>query len=519
MGKYPYFPKVKTEWSKQQTFDGITIKEVTTPSENPPANYMKIYFKSDGKLYKLNSSGVETVSNSTVSAITQALLDAKANINNPTFTGVVAIPNVSNLETAVVANTAKVGITSGQASAITANTAKTGITSGQASNITTNNDKVGITSGQTNAIIANTAKTGITSGQSSAITANTAKISLTDNSVTLAKLAHGTADKYLGFDASGVPAELTVSAGGGQAGDMIIPLDTTLGNSTVPAVSDFYTSSDSGNYGVSVVQSGWNGIASGVIGNVIDGNLGTSVNFSGTSTSPTVTVDFGSNQTGVVKHMANGRGGFILSLETSTDGSSWTQQSTHTFTGGSSSWGSTITEGSSGSVTFRYARTKWVTTTSSLKNLLLHGIFLERGKLGLGDVDNTAPWTSNSESTPNVYYSIGGTKELSQIGVKLDRTLTTVTSLTIEYSTDTTFSGETVRTVLVSDFTDDTWRYLTIPRMINDRQYVRIAGVGTGVLSVWSAVYLSPTSADFDRKHFHKYLNPLSTDSNSEDSN
>jgi hypothetical protein len=163
MGKYPYFPKVKSEWNKQQTFDGITIKEVTTPSENPPSNYMKLYFKADGKLYKLNSSGVETVSNATVSAITQALLDAKANLASPTFTGVVAIPNIANLETAVTANTAK---------------------------------------------------TGISTSQASAITANTAKISLTDNSVTLAKLAHGTANKTLGFDASGNPAELTA---GGRA--------------------------------------------------------------------------------------------------------------------------------------------------------------------------------------------------------------------------------------------------------------------------------------------------------------
>jgi hypothetical protein len=65
----------------------------------------------------------------------------------------------NSINTAIAANTAKTGITSGQASAITANTAKTGITSGQAS-----------------AITANTAKTGITSGQASAITANTAKV-------------------------------------------------------------------------------------------------------------------------------------------------------------------------------------------------------------------------------------------------------------------------------------------------------------------------------------------------------
>jgi len=61
-------------------------------------------------------------------------------------------------------------------SAIAANTAKTGITSGQASAITANTAKTGITTAQADAITANTAKTGITSGQASAITANTAKV-------------------------------------------------------------------------------------------------------------------------------------------------------------------------------------------------------------------------------------------------------------------------------------------------------------------------------------------------------
>ena len=46
------------------------------------------------------------------------------------------------INTEIAANTAKTGITSGQASAITANTAKTGITSGQASAITANTAKV-----------------------------------------------------------------------------------------------------------------------------------------------------------------------------------------------------------------------------------------------------------------------------------------------------------------------------------------------------------------------------------------
>ena len=60
MGKYPYFPKVQSTWDKKQKLNGISIKEITTP-DNPDADYEKLYFKSDGELYKLNSSGVESV--------------------------------------------------------------------------------------------------------------------------------------------------------------------------------------------------------------------------------------------------------------------------------------------------------------------------------------------------------------------------------------------------------------------------------------------------------------------------
>ena len=82
----------------------------------------------------------------------------------------------NSINAEITANTAKTGITSGQASAIVANTAKTGITSTQADAIVANTAKTGITSSQASAIVANTAKTGITSGQASAITANTAKV-------------------------------------------------------------------------------------------------------------------------------------------------------------------------------------------------------------------------------------------------------------------------------------------------------------------------------------------------------
>ena len=59
--------------------------------------------------------------------------------------------------------------------AIVANTAKTGITSAQSTAIVANSAKTGITSAQSTAIVANSAKTGITSSQSSAITSNTTK--------------------------------------------------------------------------------------------------------------------------------------------------------------------------------------------------------------------------------------------------------------------------------------------------------------------------------------------------------
>ncbi len=88
------------------------------------------------------------------------------------------------------------------------------------------------------AITANTAKTGITGAQASAITANTAKISLDDNSVTLAKLAHGTAGKFIGFNSStGVPEEQDAPASGaspfGNGADSdLSTLPSTLGTGT-----------------------------------------------------------------------------------------------------------------------------------------------------------------------------------------------------------------------------------------------------------------------------------------------
>ena len=67
--------------------------------------------KSDLSLVK-GDVGLGSVDNTAdsakpISSAAQTALDLKATINNPTFTGTIAIPNIANLETAVAANTLK----------------------------------------------------------------------------------------------------------------------------------------------------------------------------------------------------------------------------------------------------------------------------------------------------------------------------------------------------------------------------------------------------------------------------
>ena len=507
MGKYPYFPSVSTEWNKKQKFNSISIKEVTTPTENPDTGYMKLYFKSDGKLYKLNSSGVETVSNSTVSAITQALLDAKANINNPSFTGVVSIPNVANLETAVTANTAKVGITSGQASEITANTAKVGITSGQASNITTNNDKVGITSGQANEITANTAKVGITSGQASAITANTAKVSLDDNSVTLAKLAHGTADKYLGFDSSGVPEEKTVSAGAGD--NVIMQQDTTALNHT-------YSTTTTATTGASVD---------------ITITSESTPNTGGSSSSSTTTF------TNTTNYSFNSGGGTISGTfyGTINTGAGYAQQLTvyfknvaggtihsylfpNTLYANGTSVSVTLPAGDYALWSFRYKKfgNSYPTCSFSMVNNTWSGTRSEaRAPIEMNSATNdgsgSAIYYASIETTnPYVTTDFGSSTRLASVAI-MPRTQNTETIFQIQTSDDGS-TWVTNRTILASSLTSWIYNYVKLTPVV--ARYVRIYGY-SGASKVISfdeiKVKVGISDTSFLNAHYHKDISTTDT--------
>ena len=136
---------------------------------------------SDKVYVGLNGSWVEL--SSAIGDITEVIGGTNINVSGGT-SGAATVNLDSSVTDAIALNTAKTGITTGQASAITANSAKTGISSSQASAITANTSKTGITSSQASAISANTAKTGISTAQASAISANSAKVSDVNHNVT-----------------------------------------------------------------------------------------------------------------------------------------------------------------------------------------------------------------------------------------------------------------------------------------------------------------------------------------------
>ncbi len=141
------------------------------------------------------------------------------------------------INSAIAANTAKTGITSGQASAITANTAKTGITSGQASAITANTAKV-----------TNATHTGDVKG-SGALTIATDAVTTTkilDGAITAAKINSAVAlggpslgtDSVIRTNAQTISENITIGA-------------TTNGMSAGPiTIADSYTVTVNGNWSI-----------------------------------------------------------------------------------------------------------------------------------------------------------------------------------------------------------------------------------------------------------------------------
>ena len=115
---------------------------------------------------------------------------------------------------AVTANTAKVGITTQQASDITTNNSKVGITTQQASDITTNNAKVGITTAQADAITANTAKNSYPSADATKLAGIEAGAEV--NPTSTDELSEGSSNLY--YTEARVSANTSVAANTSKVG-------------------------------------------------------------------------------------------------------------------------------------------------------------------------------------------------------------------------------------------------------------------------------------------------------------
>ena len=112
------------------------------------------------------------------------------------------LPTLVSNNTAVAANTLKVGITTAQASEITVNTAKVGYTDAKvaaSAAVVANTAKVGITTAQADEIAVNTLKDGITTAQVNAIADNTTNIATNTNEIATNTIAPQSSGQSITF--------------------------------------------------------------------------------------------------------------------------------------------------------------------------------------------------------------------------------------------------------------------------------------------------------------------------------
>lgn len=164
---------------------------------------------SNGQVLTTNGSGGFTFT-------TVAAGGAVDSVNGQTGTVVLDTDDVSEGATNYYYTEARVSANS----SVVANTAKVGITTQQASDITTNNAKVGITTAQANEIAANTLKVGITTQQASDITANNSKVSMVLGTTAGTALEGNTSLLQLGTTSTTALAGDTTTITSQQASDI-----------------------------------------------------------------------------------------------------------------------------------------------------------------------------------------------------------------------------------------------------------------------------------------------------------
>ena len=216
---------------------GGTAKEITDGKGNGTGvtldnagNVTATSFTGDGSgLTNLPSGAVSSVNTQTGDVVLDT--DDIAEGSNEYYTDAKVEAN-----SAVAANTAKVGITTDQANEIAANTLKTGITQAQADAIVDNTAKVGITPTQASEIAANTLKTGITTQQADDIIANNAKVTrrpITAGGNTLETSESLTLTAGSNVTITEADGTVTIASTGGGGGSVDLGTSTTTTSVTV----------------------------------------------------------------------------------------------------------------------------------------------------------------------------------------------------------------------------------------------------------------------------------------------
>lgn len=341
-----------------------------------------------------------------------------------------------------------------------------------------NTDEASITSEQASAITANTAKTGITTSQTNAITANTAKVGLSNTAVTdahlagnisLSKLANGTAGKLVGFNAStGVIEEQDAPAGGAEAGGLVLPYDSTIGNYTTPttlvassssqednATSQQWASFDSQGYNQAnpVLCSGAGPIATGSpAGAPVDITIAWTFQFSR---------GYGWGSGGIsVQHDG---GETCLAQSSST---SYSTSGTSSFTGvtGVRGWGRNYT-GSAGGAKFHRVI---ATFTSDLHTQLP----ISNAK----DDSTSTRWMSETEDNPNVSIDMGSSTRMDHLAINYNSGDGSTETQFLVQTSDDDSTWTTQRTINLTQLSNG-WNYIRFTPV--SARYVRVYGTGS----------------------------------------
>ncbi len=133
------------------------------------------------------------------------------------------------------------------------------------------------------------------------------------------------------------------------------------------------------------------------------------------------------------------------------------------------------------------------------------------------DTDTGTRWQSTSENTPAIYVDLSGSaREIVGVALNIDKTNTTATSIKVRASTDTSFAdAENIAYVNISDFTDDTWRFLANNFLTTNCRYVQvIANENSCVLAINEIkVRYGVTDAVKILGHRHRTRNVTTADS------